>query len=135
MAEIYERYRQTSIQTAPPEQLVVMLYDGALRFLDQARVAMLAGADASIPIGRTQDILVELSSILNRDAGDVADNLARLYDFWIHRLFQAQIEADPARVDEVCTMLRELRDAWATVAAQRKMAVSQAPVASFNARG
>lgn len=136
MSNAYEQYRQTSIQTAPPEQLIVMLYDGAVRFLEQAKTALRDGDDASLPIGRAQDIMVELAGSLNRSAGPIADNLAQLYDFWIQRLFQAQIKRETAMVDEVLTMVRDLRDAWATVAIQQRRATSGAPATTaLNARG
>jgi flagellar secretion chaperone FliS len=134
MSSGYDQYRQTAIQTAPPEQLVVMLYDGAVRFLEQAKGALQDGKDASEPLVRAQDIIIELSSSLNRSAGDVAGNLARLYDFWIQWLLQAQIRRDTAKVDEVLGMVRELREAWATVAQQQRKAAVGAP-APLNARG
>lgn len=134
MSSAYEQYRQTAIQTAPPEQLVVMLYDGAVRFLEQAKTALQEGKDASEPLNRAQDIVVELSASLNRSAGEVAGNLARLYDFWLHWLLMAQIHRDPAKVDEVLGMARELREAWGTIAQQRKAPAGMAATA-LNARG
>lgn len=134
MSSVYEQYRQTAIQTAPPEQLVVMLYDGAVRFLEQAKVAIHDGQDASEPLARAQDIIVELTSSLNRSAGEVSGNLARLYDFWLHWLLMAQIQRDAAKVDEVLGMVRELREAWGSVAQQRR-AGSGAAATALNARG
>lgn len=136
MTNNFDRYRQTSIQTAPPEQLIVMLYDGGIRFLEQAKVAMREGKDPSEAIGRSQDIIVELTASLNRSAGEVANNLSRLYDFWINRLFQAQIHKDVAMIDEVSAMMRDLREAWATIAVQQKKSNGgQSPSAALNARG
>lgn len=134
MSNAYDTYRETAIRTAPPEQLIVLLYDGALRFLEQAKTAMENGKDASQPIGRTQDILVELATSLDRSAGTVAENLSRLYDFWIQRLFVAQINQDVRQIEEVATMVRELRDAWATVITQKRGPGQMAP-ATLNARG
>lgn len=135
MGSMYEQYRQTSIQTAPPEQLVVMLYDGAIRFLDQARVALEQGEDASQPIGRAQDIIVELLASLNRSAGEIADTLFMLYDFMLHQLFKAVVRKDPKMIEDVSIMLRELREAWATVASQKKSAGAQTrPAAAINIR-
>ncbi len=136
MGNAYAQYRQTSIQTAPPEQLVVMLYDGAIRFLEQAKLAITDGRDASAPIGRAQDIIVELLASLDHSAGPVADNLLRLYEFWIQRLFQASIRKDAAMVEEVAAMVRDLREAWATVAQQNKSQRAETPARStVNARG
>lgn len=133
MSTVFNQYRQTAIQTAPQEQLVVMLYDGAVRFLEQAKVALQEGRDASEPMTRAQDIIVELASSLNRSAGEVADNLARLYDFWIQWLLQAQIRRDAGKVEEVLTMVRELREAWSTIAQQKKS--NGAPAMALNSRG
>ncbi|HWI65647.1 MAG TPA: flagellar export chaperone FliS [Symbiobacteriaceae bacterium] len=136
MSSVFDQYRQTAIQTAPPEQLVVMLYDGAIRFLEQAKVGLNEGKDVSEPLAKAQDIIVELASSLNRAAGEVAENLARLYDFWLQWLLQAQIHRSPAKVDEVLGMVRELREAWATIAMQqRKAAAAGASSAALNARG
>lgn len=134
MSNAYEQYRQTAIQTAPPEQLVVMLYDGAIRFLEQAKATIQEGGDPERPIGRAQDIIIELASSLNRAAGgEIAENLARLYDFWLNWLVQAQVRRDATKVEEVLVMVRELREAWGTIA-QQKRAAGQAP-AALNARG
>lgn len=136
MSSVFDQYRQTAIQTAPPEQLVVMLYDGAIRFLEQAKTGLHEGKDVAEPLSKAQDIIVELASSLNRTAGEVADNLARLYDFWIQWLLQAQIRRDAAKVDEVLGMVRELREAWATIAMQqRKAAAAGTASAALNARG
>lgn len=135
MSSVYDQYRQTAIQTAPPEQLVVMLYDGAIRFLEQVKSGLQEGRDISEPMGRVQDIIVELAASLNRGAGEVAENLARLYDFWIQWLLQAQIRRDPAKVDEVLGMVRELREAWATIALQQRKAATAAAAGTLNARG
>jgi flagellar protein FliS len=137
MANVYEQYRQTSVKTASPEQLVVMLYDGALRFLEQARVSIADGKDPSEAIGRTQDIIAELMASLDRSAGQVAENLNMLYQFWIQQLFQALIRRDLHAIEEVSGMVRDLRDSWATIAQQKRAAPADArqpKTASLNAR-
>lgn len=136
MSDLYAQYRQTSIQTAPPEQLVVMLYDGAIRFLEQAKTAISEQRDPLPAIGRAQDIVVELLGSLDRSAGPVADNLMKLYEFWIQRLFQASIRKDAAMVEEVAAMIRDLREAWATIAQQKRNQRAVAAARSaVNARG
>lgn len=137
MSNLYEQYRQTSIQTAPPEQLVVMLYDGAIRFLEQAKVALGDGKDPVEPISRAQDIIVELLAALNRSAGDLSDNLSHLYEFWIQRLFLALARRDATMVDEVSVMVRDLRESWAVIAQQKRAAAVNAPNRApvLNARG
>lgn len=132
MSSVYEQYRQTSIQTAPPEQLIVMLYDGELRFLEQAKLALKEGRDCSEAISRAQDIVIELLTSLNRSTGEIADNLAQLYEFWIQRLFQALARRDVQMVEEVAVMVRELRESWVTVANQRKAQAATAAARSSN---
>jgi len=137
MANVYEQYRQTSVKTASPEQLIVMLYDGALRFLEQARVNIADGKDPSEAIGRTQDIISELMASLDRSAGQIAENLHLLYEFWIQQLFQALIRRDVKAVEEVSSMVRDLRESWAIVAQQKRAAAAgavQQKTASLNAK-
>jgi flagellar protein FliS len=130
----YEQYRQTSIQTAPPEQLIVMLYDGAIRSLEQAKLAMQFGKDPSEAIAKAQDIFAELAASLNHSAGEIAGNLAQLYNFWISRLFQAQIHREATMVEEVNVMARDLRDAWATIAAQQRRLEAETAASSLDSR-
>ena len=110
-------YRENSILTASPEQLVVMLYDGAGRFLRQAEGSIIDGAwlQASEKLSRAEAIIDELLATLDMDAGEVADRLQSIYVFCKMRLIEARIERDPVRVDQVARRLAELRDAWSQV--------------------
>jgi flagellar protein FliS len=110
-------YRENSIMTASPEQLVVMLYDGAGRFLRQAEGSMLEGSwlKASEKLSRAEAIIDELLATLDMDAGEVADRLQSIYVFCKTRLIEARIERDAVRVDQVARLLGELREAWSQV--------------------
>ena len=110
-------YRENSIMTASPEQLVVMLYDGAGRFLRQAEGSMLDGSwlVASEKLSRAEAIIDELLATLDMDAGEVADRLQSIYVFCKTRLIEARIERDSVRVDQVARLLAELREAWSQV--------------------
>jgi flagellar protein FliS len=110
-------YRENSIMTASPEQLVVMLYDGASRFLRQAEGSMIEGSwlKASEKLSRAEAIIDELLATLDMDAGEVADRLQSIYVFCKTRLIEARIERDAARVDQVARLLSELREAWSQV--------------------
>jgi flagellar protein FliS len=110
-------YRENSIMTASPEQLVVMLYDGAGRFLRQAEGSMLEGSwlKASEKLSRAEAIIDELLATLDMDAGEVADRLQSIYIFCKTRLIEARIERDAVRVDQVARLLSELREAWSQV--------------------
>jgi flagellar secretion chaperone FliS len=110
-------YRENSILTASPEQLVVMLYDGAGRFLRQAEGSMIEGSwlKASEKLSRAEAIIDELLATLDMDAGEVADRLQSIYVFCKTRLIEARIERDAVRVDQVARLLSELREAWSQV--------------------
>ena len=110
-------YRENSILTASPEQLVVMLYDGAGRFLRQAQGSMIDGSwlQASEKLSRAEAIIDELLATLDMDAGEVADRLQSIYVFCKARLIEARIERDAVRVDQFARLLAELREAWSQV--------------------
>jgi len=113
-----QAYREASVMTASPEQLVVMLYDGAGRFLRQAEGAMNGGGtwlQASQKLSRAEAIIDELLATLDMDAGEIAERLQAIYVFCKTRLIEARLERDAGRVDQVARLLAELRDAWATI--------------------
>jgi flagellar protein FliS len=120
MARGAQAYYQTQIQSQSPLELVVMLYDGALRFLQVAaegtrRNDLVAKRDG---MSRSMAILAELQNTLNlQEGGEVAESLDRLYTYITSRLLDANVKKDPAPIDEAIRLLRPLRDAWAQVAA------------------
>ena len=112
-------YRQNSVLTASPAQLVVMLYDGANRFLIQTATAMREGRPgiAGERLRRAEAIIDELLLTLNMEAGgDVAVHLQALYAFFLEHLGQARREQDADKVENVGQMMRELRSSWAQIA-------------------
>lgn len=117
------KYRQTQAETASPTQLVVMLYDGAIRFLCQAREKMGASdleARHTLLL-KSQKIIAELMSSLDmKQGGEVAANLQRLYGFMLQQLVEANLRDDPKPIEQVLTMLRELRASWAEVDRQQR---------------
>jgi len=121
VANGYARTYQTqAILTASPGQLVLMLYDGALRFLAQAHAAFETDERDFTRIEvinrnlvKAQNIIAELQGTLNHEAGAVATNLDQLYDYYNRRLFEANFKKDLAPVIEVERLLGILRDAWA----------------------
>ena len=112
-------YRESAILTAPPEQLVIMLYDGCHRFLLQAIAAMRNGspAEAGERLGRATAIVDELQSTLDMSAGEVAQRLDGIYVFCRRHLAEGLCERDPEKFDRVGALLRELREAFAQAAA------------------
>ncbi|MEN9637335.1 MAG: hypothetical protein RL077_5739 [Verrucomicrobiota bacterium] len=122
IANAYARtYRVNSVVTASPGQLVLMLFDGALKAL------ALAQAGFEMPEGdlarfekvnthllKAQSIFTELRSGLNMAAGgEFATTMDRLYDYYNRRLFEANLRKEVAPVIEVERLLRDVRDAWA----------------------
>jgi flagellar protein FliS len=115
-ASAKQAYTESSVLTASPEQLVVMLYDGAIRFLSQAAVALRAGnrQQFAIRVRRAEAIISELNMTLDMErGGEVADRLRSIYQFSRRHLIEAQLKSDPDRVDHVIELLSGLREAWA----------------------
>ncbi len=112
----YRQYQTTQVQTAGPGQITLMCYDGALRFLAQAREAMETKRYdvQSANIGKTQALLGELLRGLDFErGGEIARNLDSLYRYLYDRLTHASIRDDLAALAEVKHALAELREAWA----------------------
>lgn len=113
-----QAYRQNSVLTASPGQLVVMLYDGAIRFLRQAELAMEEGAIAHTNdrMQRAEAIIEELLSTLNPEAGEITQRLQSIYIFCRSELIAARLERSPVKIKQVVGLLSELRDSWAEIA-------------------
>jgi flagellar protein FliS len=114
-----QQYVTTQVGTADRLQLVIMLYDGAISFLGQAREKMAAqdAAGKGLLIGRALDIIAELNASLNFQAGqELATNLFHLYNFMTSHLTKANINWDLQALEEVLTMLQQLRETWVEVA-------------------
>ncbi len=96
-----------------------MLYDGAIRFLDQASEAMGSG-DYAVKIkniDKTLAIIAELNATLDHEiGGEIAANLASLYDFMMREIPRANARNDAAILVPVISILRELREAWVEAA-------------------
>lgn len=109
----YSKYQQNSIMTASPEELTLMLYNGALKFLKQAIICIEEKdiESAHNKILRVQDILVEFMSTVDRKY-EIGDNLYKLYEFMNYRLREANFKKDIKILEEVYEMIKELRDTW-----------------------
>ena len=112
-------YQQSSVLTASPEQLVVMLYDGVGRFLRQAQAAMSQGSyeQAHERLNRGEAIIDELLATLDMDQGQVAHRLQAIYVYCKRCLLEARRDRASDKIALVVRLLAELRDAWAQVAA------------------
>lgn len=120
--QAYQVYRQTQVATASQGELLMMLFDGAIRFARQSKDHMSTGnlEEASAKLIRTQDIINELILSLDLSVGAIAENLQQLYVYIHDLLVQANVKKDPAIVDSALDMLVELRDTWEQVVGQVK---------------
>jgi len=110
-----QAYLQAKVLTATPEQLQLMLYDGAIRFCEQARPALEQKQFETSHnlICKAQKILIELQSSLKKDqAPDICKNLAALYTFCYRKLIDASVKQDLAALDESVGILKFQRDTW-----------------------
>jgi len=117
-ATAQQTYRESSVLTASPEQLVVMLYDGANRFLVQAAAAIRTDDREATHnrLRRAEAIIEELHTTLDMSQGEVAERLASIYVFCRKLLNEARMERNAEKVDQVRGLLAELREAWAQIA-------------------
>ena len=110
-----KQYKQTQIDTAPKEQILLMLYDGAVRFLNQAKIGFAEKDIEKIHnnIIKTQDILTEFQSALDlENGGEFAKSLFSLYEFLSNRLLQSNMQKREDYLDEVIKHVTELRNTW-----------------------
>jgi flagellar protein FliS len=133
----HERYLETAVETASPARLIVMLYDGAIRFINEAAYAMQQRdyETQNAKLQRAQKILAELISSLDFDkGGEIAENLFRLYTYMYNQLVEANINDDTARLEHVVGLLCEIREAWETIAAESETQVAL-PAAKVSLHG
>jgi flagellar protein FliS len=123
-------YRRGEVLAATPGQLVVMLYDGARRWLRQAIGAMNAGeverAHTTLRYG--ERIISHLDGTLDFEQGDLPQRLHTIYVFCLSQLNAARISQDTSKVEEVSELLGELREAWSQVAVEVDRSAQMASV-------
>lgn len=110
----YAKYKEMQVTTASPGQLLLMLYDGAIRFCREAEAALTEGQleESHRLLLRAQDVVTELRSTLNLEAGPVAQNLDSLYEYMQRQLIEANIKKAAQPAQEVAELLAGLREAW-----------------------
>jgi flagellar protein FliS len=123
--KVAKSYKAQSVQTASPGKLVLMLFDGCLRFTLAAKKAFdeeeftKKNEDINNNLIRAQNIVTELQSSLDMSVpGDLPGTLYRLYDFVMHKLQQANLKKEKQPIAEAEKIINELRDAWAEMLAQ-----------------
>jgi flagellar secretion chaperone FliS len=126
-ANPWKSYRQVATLTAPPGQVVLMLYEGALRALERA----LTGFSHDDPgqanmivhnnLQRAQEIIRELNYALNMEqGGECASTLRQLYEYFDRRIWESNVQKKRDGIEEVIRHLTELRDAWAAMLDRQK---------------
>ncbi|HVM59864.1 MAG TPA: flagellar export chaperone FliS [Verrucomicrobiae bacterium] len=130
-ANIAGSYQKIATETATPGQLIAMLFDGAIRFLDRALVCFESPDPLEFNQGihnnvrRAQAIIHELNASLNMEAGgELARVLRRLYLYFDMRLHESNIYKRPQGIREVIERLTVLRDAWTEMLQRRENAAS-----------
>lgn len=117
-----QAYRRVESESRSPLELVVMLYDGALRFLGEASEAAARGdlRARAHAISRTLAIIAELQNTLDVEKGGaVADQLDDLYTYISSRLLDVALKKDVTAIEEAHKLLTPIRDAWSQVATQQ----------------
>ncbi|HHW56418.1 MAG TPA: flagellar export chaperone FliS [Clostridia bacterium] len=113
MLNPYQQYKENAILTASPEELVLMLYNGIIRFIEEAKKAIEKKdyVAANNSIQRAQDIVTELMITLDMNY-DISKNLYSLYDYMLRRLIDANIKKDVEILEEVREFAVELKETW-----------------------
>jgi flagellar protein FliS len=128
-----DKYRENSLKTATPAQLLIMLYEGAIRFC-KISIEAINKQDletAHRNLIKVQDIISEFIITLDKKA-PMADALLRLYDYFIFRLTEANVKKDIAPIEEVLAHLVELKQTWIQAALAAKETASQPAAGTIN---
>jgi flagellar protein FliS len=139
-------YRETRVKTASQGQLVLMLYDEAIKSLDRGLELLELNTGGkknpeniekiSKSILKTQEIITELTVSLDfEQGGEIAKNLFSLYTWFNKELLEANISQDVRRISSVRSQLNELRGAWAEIAAKSSSETAGKAVTGVNIAG
>ncbi len=128
----WQSYKEVAMQTAHPAQLVLMLYEGAIRFMERARAAFEDQEDDLVAFNegvcnnilKAQAIINELNTSLNMEAGgEVSDNFRQLYNYFDRRLQESNILKTTEGIEEVIERITELKDSWAQMMEEQGLTV------------
>lgn len=123
-----EEYRKSAVSGASPIELIIALYDAALRFMEAGKSAIAAGdaAKQDTFLQKAQRVLNELMSCLDlTHGGEIAKNLLALYTYMLNELVAANVHDDARRVEVCMKIMRELRETWVELARAVKEAPAQ----------
>ena len=114
----YGAYERTKVETADQRQLILMLYDAAIRFMRKGSARIESGdiEAAHNYLVRSREIVAELLATLKPEkAGEVGQNLQRLYVYIFNRLVEANLTKDAEKVAECLNLMTTLREGWAQI--------------------
>lgn len=123
-----DTYRQNAVLTASPLQLVILLYDGAIRFLYAAQEAMKRGDlyEKNANLQKAQGIVSELSAGVDLEkGGELANNLLGLYTYCFNEIVEANLSDKLVNVDRCIAVLTQLRESWNELEAQARQALPE----------
>lgn len=110
-----KQYKKNQIETATPEQILILLYDGAIQYLNKAKIFLEQNDIEQFREGllNCENIILEFMNSLDMElGGNIAENLYGLYDYLYSTLVMAAITRDENKVDEVLKHLKHLRETW-----------------------
>jgi flagellar protein FliS len=138
-------YRETRVKTASQGQLIIMLYDEAVKSLDKALDLLEMNESKKDPgrieninraVLKAQDIITELTVSLDFEQGeDIAKNLFALYSWFSKELLEANISQDLRRITVIRNMISELRGAWSEIVSRNPAETSHKEVSGVNIAG
>ena len=111
----YDKYKTNSLQTVSPQRIVLMLYDATIKNINIAvkKIEEKDFVTSNKKIQKAQDIIMELMLSLDKEkGGEIATNLAALYDYWYRRLIEGNIKKDKETLLQVAAMVKDIRNSW-----------------------
>ena len=111
----FQKYKQTSVTSASREKLLLMMYEGAIKYTKKAIIACETKdiAGRGLNIGKSYDIIMELNNTLNFEVGgEIARNLEALYNYMTEELTKANVSGQVAHLHTVLKLLNTLNDGW-----------------------
>ncbi|WP_313892548.1 flagellar export chaperone FliS [Psychrobacillus sp.] len=113
---VHQAYKNNSVSTASPGELTLMLYNGCLKFLGKAKIAIAEKdiQEKNINLQKAQNIIQELMVTLNMNI-EISKSMMQMYEYMNHRLIEANIQNSVEIIAEVEGYVTEFRDTWKQV--------------------
>ncbi|MEZ4872437.1 MAG: flagellar export chaperone FliS [Bdellovibrionales bacterium] len=115
MKNPYQQYKKTSIESASREKLLLLMYEGAIRYVKKAMIAVDANdiSERGLNIGKAYDVVLELNNTLDHEiGGEIAANLEQLYMFITDKLTEANVTGSKQPLEDVLRILTTLYEGW-----------------------